>query len=315
MGNTNNIEQTIRNMTYDIKAEAVIADLIENGLESEEFVVIPIGIFKRRYSYDIAFASKIKFNNGLELLGIRINRDAIYDTLPEGFFHQNTEHSSELKNVSRESKKLKEEEKAARNFFLPFENEIFSQRTNLELEERKILNRFSENLSDDFSSEFWRLDQSIDQRYLSQMVKFLHISHKIAGNTELTGKCLEAILDEHVTVTKAQNCIPLKVKHKNSDKNKNGVLGSALLGVDFICGDEFMTMGYSMRFTIGPLRNSGINDYLKNGHILNFLKCFFGYFVPAELDVSTNILISPEKHGFTLEPFGEGAVLGYKTAI
>jgi hypothetical protein len=61
--------------------------------------------------------------------------------------------------------------------------------------------------------------------------------------------------------------------------------------------------------------NSGINDYLKNGRILNFLKCFFGYFVPVEFDVRTNILISAEQQGFTLEATGEGAVLGYKTAI
>lgn len=315
MENTNKIKQTIHNVNFDIKAEAVIADLLENGLESDDFVVIPIGIFKRRYSRDIAFTSKIKLNNGLELSGIHINRDAVYDTLPEGFFHQNTEHSNESKNVSKESKKLKEEEKAARNFFLPFENETFFQRINLELEERKILNRFSENLSDDFSPEFWRLDQSLDQGYLSRMVKFLHISHKIAGNTKLTEKCLEAILDEDVTAIIVKNCTPVKVNHKNGQRKQNWLLGSALLGVDFVCGDEFMSMGYTMRFDIGPLRNSTITDYLKNGRILNFLKCFFGYFVPVELEVSTNILVSQEKQGFTLEPLGEGAVLGYKTAI
>lgn len=315
MVKNNNIGQTIQDVSYDIKAEAVIADLLENGLESEDFVVIPIGIFKRRYSRDIAYSSTIQLKNGSELLGIHLNRDAIYDNLPEGFFHQNTEHSNEPKNISKDSKKLKEEEKEARTFFLPFENEIFSQRINLELEERKILNRFSENLSDDFSPEFWRLDQSNDQGYLSGMVKFLHISHKIAGNTKLTEKCLEAIIDEHVTATIAENCTPVKAIQKGGKKKRNCLLGSAMLGVDFICGDEFMSMGHTMRFDIGPLRNSCINDYLKNGRISNFLKCFFGYFVPAELEISTNVLVSPDKLEFMLDSKGEGAVLGYKTAI
>jgi hypothetical protein len=315
MEKTDKIKLATQHLNYDIKAEAVIADLLENGLESEDFVVIPNGTFKRRYSHDIAFTNKIKLNNGLELAGIHINRDGIYDTLPEGFFHQNTEHSGESKNISKESKRLKEEEKAARNFFLPFENEIFSQRIDLELEERKILNRFSENLSDDFSSEFWRLDQSLDPKYLSRMVKFLHISHKIAGNTKLTEKCLEVILDEHVTATIVKNCAPVKVNHKNVGEKQNQVLGSALLGVDFVCGNKFMSSGYTMQFNIGPLQNSSVTDYLKNGSISNFLKCFYGYFVPAELSVSTKILVSPEKLDFTLEPLGEGAVLGYNTAI
>ncbi len=315
MENTNDIGQTIHDVIYDIKAEAVIADLLENGLAGEDFVVIPNGIFRRRYSHDIAYTSKIHLKNGSELVGINLNRDAIYDNLPEGFFHQNTEHSNESKNVSKNSKHLKEEEKAARRFFLPFENEIYSQSINLELEERKILNHFSESLSEDFSPEFWRMDQSIDQGFLVRMVKFLHISYKIAGNTKLTEECLEAIINEHVKVSIAENCKLVKVKQKDGKKKYHCLLGSAMLGVDFICGNEFMGMGYTMQFDIGPLMNSGINDYLKNGRILNFLKCFFGYFVPVEFDISTKIHISAEKQGFTLEPAGEGAVLGYKTAV
>jgi hypothetical protein len=218
MENTKDIGQTIHDLKYDIKAEAVIADLLENGLAIEDFVVIPIGIFRRRYSRDIAYTSKIQLNNGSELLGINLNRDAIYDNLPEGFFHQDTEHSNESKNVSKDSQHLKEEEKAARRFFLPFESEIYSQTINLELEERKILNRFIENLSEDFSSEFWRIDQSIDQKYIERMVKFLHISYKIAGNTKLTEKCLESIINEHVSVTIAENCTLGEVKKKSGKK-------------------------------------------------------------------------------------------------
>ncbi len=315
MGNNGEIGEVIQRLKYDIKAEAVIADLLENGLPSESFVVVPNGTFKRRYSNDIAFTKKIKLNNGLEVDGIHVNRDGIYDTLPEGFFHQNNEHTIESKEISKESKKLKEEERNARNFFLPFENEIFTQRINLELEERKILERLSENLSDDFSPEFWRLDRSLDSKYLSRMVKFLHISYKIAGNAKLTSECLEKILDEHVDATISQNRVPVKVNHKSVGRKQNWVLGSVLLGDDFVCGYEFLNMGYTMQFEIGPLKNSNINDYLKNGHIYNFLKCFYSYFVPADFDIDTHILISQEKLNFTLDPSDENAVLGFTTAI
>jgi hypothetical protein len=309
-----NIPQTIKDLSHDLKAEAVVADLVQNGLENDDFVVVPAGTFRRRYSRDIASAGNLELKNGTRLLAINLNRDAIYDNLPEGFFHQNTEHTGS-KSISKESKIIKEEEKAARKFFLPFENEIFAQRVSLELEERRILNRFSDNLADDFSAGFWRLDQSPDHRYLSSMVKFMHISHKIAGNTRLTEKCLAAILRENVTATLLKNCAPVKVNRKNGTGNASTRLGAAMLGVDFISGDEFTDLGYTMRFEIGPLRNSGINDYLENGRISKFLQCFFGYFIPAETEVSVHVFVGPEEMGFTLEPHGEGAVLGYKTAI
>lgn len=310
-----NIAQTIKDLSHDLKAEAVVADLVQNGLENDDFVVVPGGTFRRRYSRDIASAGNLELKNGSKLLAINLNRDAIYDNLPEGFFHQNAEHAPGSKSISKESKIIKEEEKSARKFFLPFENEIFAQRVSLELEERRILNRFSENLADDFSAGFWRLDQSPDHRYLSAMVKFMHISHKIAGNTGLTEKCLAAILTENVTATLLKNCAPVKVNHKNGTGEATGRLGSAMLGVGFICGEEFTDLGYTIRFDIGPLRNSGISDYLENGRISKFLQCFFGYFIPAETEVSVHVFVAREELGFTLETQGEGAVLGYKTAI
>jgi hypothetical protein len=310
-----NIAQTIKDLSFDLKAEAVIADLVQNGLENDDFVVVPAGTFRRRYSRDIASAGNLELKNGTKILAVNLNRDAIYDNLPEGFFHQNSEQNTGSKNISKESKIIKEEEKVARKFFLPFENEIFAQRVSLELEERRILNRFSENLADDFSAGFWRLDQSPDHRYLSQMVKFMHISHKIAGNTGLTENCLSAILRENVTATLQKNCVPVKANRKNVTGDVSTRLGYAMLGVDFICGSEFTDLGYTMRFDIGPLRNSGINDYLENGPASKFLQCFFGYFIPAETEVSVHVFVAPEEMGFTLEPHGDGAVLGYKTAI
>lgn len=315
MGNISDIGQSVRDLSYDLKAEAVIADLMENGLESDDYIIVPVGIFKRRYSHDIASTGTMDLKNGSKLLAVNLNRDAIYDNLPEGFFHQDTEHTPESRNVSKDSKKLKEEERAARTFFLPFENEIFSQRVSLELEERKILNRFSENMADDFSTEFWKLDQSLDHGYLSSMVKFMHISHKIAGNPKLTEKCLGAILKENIIVTLSGNSKPVKVNRKTGNKKRNSILGKCLLGVDLICGNEFPDPGYTMIFDIGPLRNSGISDYLKKGRIQKFLKCFFGYFVPAETEVKVRVIVAREEQGFTLDPVGEGAVLGYKTAI
>jgi len=281
MANIDEITETIQNIFYDIKAEALIADLIENGLEGEDIITIQKGTFKRRYARDIDSTKELKFANGQKVIGFNLNRDGLYDSLPEGLFHEKTDKSlKESDKISEESKKLKAEEKAVREFFLPFENEIFFQRVQLELEERKVLSRFNENLFDDIYPEFWNLDKSLNKKYISRMVLLLHFSHRIAGNCVLTEKCLETILEEKVSVRIVRT---MDLQNGKIDKSatsvKNCLLGVSELGIDFICGDKFDHLGKTMEFNIGPLKNSNIDEYLENGTVPKFLKCFFNYFI------------------------------------
>ena len=307
------IEEAIKNIRYDLKAEVILADLMSNGLESDDFVVIPNGTFKRRYSRDIAYVTPMKLQNGQVPAGIYVNRDAIYDTLPEGLFHEKTE-TSEPKSASKGSKKLKAEEKAARNFFLPFENELFSQKINLELEERKILLSFSENLFDDLNSDFWNFDPSTNRNYLSRMAKFLHFSHKITGNISLTEKCLSAILNETVDAVLVDSRTNIKEDWKEGEKT-GCKLGHASLGVDFVCGESFYANSHFLHFTIGPLKNTRITDYLENETVSTFLKCFAGYFVPAEMEVVSTVIVEPGNYDFMLDNSGDNSVLGYTTIL
>jgi len=317
MVNSDKIEEAIRNILYDIKAEALIADLLENELESENFITVPKGTFKRRYSRDIDSIKEIKFENGQKVIGFYLNRDGLYDSLPEGLFHEKTDRTlKESGNFSEESKKLKAEEKAVREFFLPFENEIFFQRVQLELEERKVLSRFSENLFDDIYPEFWNLDKSLDRKYISRMVLLLHFSHRIVGNCSLTEKCLETILEEKVSVRVVRT---MDLQNGEIDKSgssvKSYLLGNSELGVDFVCGENFEHLGKTMEFNIGPLKNTNVVDYLENGTVTNFLKCFYNYFIPVELDVKSNIIVDLMNQNFVLGGTEEGSALGFESAI
>lgn len=307
----------VQNIRYDIKAEAVLGDLVADGADSDEFVVVPQGSFRRRFARDVAFAKKLKLNNGAEVAAVHLNRDGIYDTLPEGFFHQNTDKTgSNPKMLAHESRRLRDEEKTARNFFLPFENEIFYQGLILELEERKILNRLSENLSSDFSPEFWGLDQSHDPEYLSRLVRLLHLSHKVAGNTRLTEKCLETILQEKVKVSLVEHRTVSTFSAVRNEYSSCNRLGYSVVGSDFVCGNKVTSTGLAMRFDIGPLKNKDAGRYCGNGPAARFLNCFYNYFVPVELEIVTNIIIGREHTGFTLgSDQEEGTMLGYTTAI
>ncbi|MCK4748768.1 MAG: type VI secretion system baseplate subunit TssG [Bacteroidales bacterium] len=96
--------------------------------------------------------------------------------------------------------------------------------------------------------------------------------------------------------------------------DSQNTLGKSALGIDFVCGRRTCSSAPVMEFTISPLRNTSVEDYLEHGQIHPFLECFFGYFVPVELDVKTTIPANPEYQDFTLDEEVK-PVLGYSTVI
>ena len=313
MYNLDRIAAAISQLQDDIKAEAIIADIIENGVSPEDIVTVPDGLFKRRFNQDISNAEVKRLNNDQKVLELHITRDGIYDALPAGLFHEHTTESvTKGQDMAKESKKQRLIEAQARKFFLPFENEIFHKLVDLELEERKILNRYSENLFNDVFSGFWKLDRSLPQRLLSRLVILLPIAHKITGNLEMTARSLEIIIDEQVKVSLIRSEQPGKAESQIAGQLSS--LGAAALGLDFVCGLQNDTAHSVLDFTIGPLRNSSVEDYLENGQISKFLDCFFEYFVPVELGTRTTIEIYNEEHEFTLDP-ELLPILGYNSSI
>jgi hypothetical protein len=306
---------SINNLRHDIKAEAIIGDILENGLELNDIVAIQEGLFKRRFKPDVSHADINTLNNGEEVIEVFITRDGIYDALPEGIFH---EHSSETTSAGRhmaaESKKQRLEEIDARKFFLPLENEIFHQRVVLEMEERRILNQFSENLFDDIFPEFYNLDKSLPQKYLSRLVLLLHFSHLIAGKPDLTARILEIIIEENVHVNMIKS-IGNEFGGNQQDLPVSCTLNDTRLGVDFVCGQYFNNSGQGLEFVIGPLKNTSVEDYLENGQNNKFLECFYGYFIPVEIDIKTRIKVKQEEMGLCLNDAFSDPVLGYNTVI
>ncbi len=316
MVNNEKISAIVKNIFYDIKAEALVGDLLDNGLKPDDLLAINKGLFKRKYARDIESFSKIKFENGQKAAVVYLNRDGVYDSLPEGLFHDKNESSlNEQSNISEESKKLKEQEKEVRNFFLPFENEIFLQRVKAELEERKILSNFSENLFDDIFPEFWNLDRKLSRKYVSRMVLLLHLIYQIAGNLTLTAKALESILEERVNVKMVPNSLTENEKKPAKKREQDNLLGHGTLGVNFVCGENVADMGKTIEFTIGPLKNTTVDEYVENGTVSNFLNCFYSYFIPFGLEVKTKVVIAESEHSFELSKTGEGPVLGFASVI
>ena len=75
--------QLIENFPSDIRAEVLMADLIQNGFLPTDFMVLCKSVFKRGYGRDILKAEKIAVNDMTDMLAIHLSRDGLYDLLPD----------------------------------------------------------------------------------------------------------------------------------------------------------------------------------------------------------------------------------------
>ena len=119
--------------SFDLKTELILEALFENNIIDDFNVVIkPNGLFYRKFSKDRMNIS-LDSNNS-DVLNIDISRDGFYDVLPESFSH-NFRQSGSTTNPVEEFKIRKKEEKEARHFFNPIENELFRFRHAIEKNE------------------------------------------------------------------------------------------------------------------------------------------------------------------------------------
>ena len=151
----------------NLKAEVLIAEIQENSdITIDGFVIANKSTFSRSYRRDIINVDNLLYD---DLLTLNLSRNGLYDTLPEGLFHEQ-QVSGGAQSYTDRRKVVKEEEQDARLFFAPLESEFFYQRLQVERNERALLDDFY-NLKDDFLMNFWKLDINIPKHYILKLIK------------------------------------------------------------------------------------------------------------------------------------------------
>jgi hypothetical protein len=299
----------IESISYDIRAEVITNELLEsNTIVPEEITISNQGQFSRAYRSDVLGATIQDDNyDKHEYLNIQLSRDSMYDALPEGFVHSLSENNADksVKQMIREHKHQKKQEAEARNFFTPFENEIFHYRTKIESVERDFLYKLNGTRPLDFFYDFWGLSHIYPAILVSKFIQLLPYAYKIVGDIELACRCLESIIEEKVSFTTTTS-------KEFSDESEEIRLGENRLGVDFISGNNYMDYSMNLTIEIGPIANKPFNHYLENGEVRIFIDCFCEHFFPMEVEVKTVLLMNKETEEFN---FSKQPVLGYTTRI
>lgn len=297
----------------DIRVEVFIAALIQKkSLKFDQFLVRPVGIFRRPYSKDILKIQIVEHETNSAYYEIDVSREGLYDMLPEGLFHKDSEarKKSDSKNI-KINQVQRNEENAARKFFLPLEQEFFRNRIHLEITEQNVGN-LTKNINTEEQgisfSNFWGFGQTFTKNQNLILLHLLPQVHKIVGNFVLTGSAMSLVLGKKVEVS---------IKYKPTFAHEGfspKSLADMRLGVDSILGAQFVDGLPTILIKISLEHESEVVGLMFDGQEKKRLQCLCDYLLPVGYPVEYEIEAINAKEQLELSESKEN-YLGYMTTI
>lgn len=291
----------------DLRAEVVVADLIESGQHPDTVTVHLLGAFKRKFSRDIErIETSDEWQNRQEQLLLFLNRNGLYDHLPQGLMHQPMPGKKTTKDAIQEIRYNRKKEAGARRFFHPWEQEFFRQRVFLELEERRATDTYQSEVF----HRYWDFPRWLQGKHIGLLVLILPIAYRLAGQPEFVCEILRYFLDVPV---RWEEVAPMPMP---LPENPQPILGEALLGLDTLLGGCYTDTLPRIVLKAGPVLPSQIASFLPGGshHRLTAYLCNF--LIP--FDREWELLPWSEEHClFAIPESGKDseAVLGFSTQI
>lgn len=241
------------NLYTDFRAEVIAVDLIKRGVDPLKIFIVPNGVIGKSSAKDVELVrlQRSVYTSG-EYIYIIANRAGIYDTLPEGLFHE--QYSYSKSDIRSKVKKNRSEERKARQFFLLFE--IVINRYNISIAYNEDI-RFYENLSP-IINQFavnWPILKLLNQR---QSVLFLHtipILHRIRNNYDNVSSFLSLLLGVPITIALKSKVVSRRIYPELS-------LNESRLGVSSVLGGTLSETIYTIYVEIGPTEDVHLDSFV-----------------------------------------------------
>ncbi len=296
----------------DIRAEVLVADLLEKHFVAHEVMTHHVGNFLRSVRKDIedvAFRENTLPDEAEEIV-LELSRDGIYDSLPEGLFHQPSlrSRSSKRDDIMDQLKKHREEEKFARKYFSPFENEFFQLKVLLEKRERNAIQGFTIRANNKLLKRMWRVTHKLTPLQTNLLVHYLPLAHLLRGDNDKIEKILKSFFGVDVTLSYEMASYPVRYINPVA-------LREMTLGIDSILGDHFTLSVPILQISIGPIARKNIEPFLPLGQAHKILHLIQDFFLPAHVYTRIKFLIARQDNKFTLSDSANVSYLGFNTYI
>ncbi|GAB3796455.1 type VI secretion system baseplate subunit TssG [Spirosoma humi] len=274
--------ERLNNLPIDLRAEVVLADMLEDGVSPDDVIVNPLGLFKRPFARDIDQVRWVESQSTTQRwLQIDLNRSGLYDLLPEGVFHQPTspDASASTETTLREMALQQGRERAARRFFLPIEQEFFRQRIRIEQEQRAFLFDTGTSLPDDILGWFWALPDFLTATQRKRLLYLLPVIHRMAGDLVAMETCFGLLIEERVV-------LQLDAPGKAFIHRELSALGQWQLGIDSVFDGWLYDGEPVLQITVHIAQADRLTDYLPGGNGQRLIDWLAGYLIPLDVGIS-----------------------------
>lgn len=297
----NKIAENINSIRFRIRAESVVNDLISKGFTYDDIIIRYKSAHKQNWQNDILHC-EVKGGK----FYIDLSRNGFFDTLPEYLF---------LKPIEDHTLRVEEKQKIlsfniqqkiyANILFNPIENAIFEKRVELEGFENEVLSLLN-SYSLEGLIDFYKIDSQLATEYRVKLVKIIPLLYSIVGDFQLTAKCLEYLLDEHVSFECGE---AVKTVQSSGPAPREG-LGYSACGETMIINGVIKEAVPTMLFSIGPVNVGDVEKYLDGGEKRTMINYFSNYFLPLEYDFDLVIDVVENDSSFALN----NTFLGYNSS-
>jgi hypothetical protein len=222
-----------------------------------------------------------------------VNREGIYDQVPEDLFHQPSDsiNHADKQDIIREIKIQDELEKNSRLFFLPFEQELYRQRVKLEAEERSFLSAPDADLQNNFFDELWDLPDFLNNDQKTRLCTLMPVLNKITGDLGLASFIMEQVTGYPVEI---EESAPRKYILPDEPH-----LGDIRLGIDYTLGGEIMELQSSVTIRISLTDTGSLTAFFPEGEKIKIFEFISRLLIPYEKDIIYE-LVFPKNPGFIL---------------
>jgi hypothetical protein len=292
------ITQQINTPAADIRAEVLLAQLLENGLSPADASIRQQGQARRPVRADVDEARIERAADDKEQLAVYLNRDGIYDTLPEGMFHQPAAGGKPLAAAGMiDAYRLhKQEEQEARLFFAPLEQEFFLQRTLTEQHLQRSIEHIQHAVPDNELLELLGIDPQLPVYFRATLLRLISHIPVIAGNLPLMEKVFALLLDQPVEIRQ-------RLYTHATGHHLDLPLGAATLGNDMLLGNAVSEVLQRYQLLVGPVSAERLLYFFPGNMGARCIQTLIGFFIPVSWALEVKITAVPAGNdGFILGP-------------
>jgi type VI secretion system protein ImpH len=303
----------LRRQPFDLRLEAIVAELLAQGYELDDFLVRPVGLFARRYRRDLGTVYEESFerrHRQVVRTVLEVHREGLYDALPQQVFHQ-----PGIQEMIEDSRTQRRREKATRLFFLPFEQEFFRFRVAIEQEERRYFTSLAAHWYNEALARFWGLAEAgLPPTVLTNLLYLLPLACNIVGDLPRTRYCFESVLGQPVQLrVLPPQRHPLPAAATGASPS-SGTLGHLALGTDMVLGGEYQETLPALEISLQRLTVPELEAYLTEAWPARALALLCQYFIAFETDVVVRYEMAAAEPVFQLSDGEDAPILGFTTA-